>query len=217
MKITKIGHCCLLLEIVPAGATKPVRILTDPGNYSTNQNVLTDIDFIVISHEHTDHYHIDSVRAILNNNPKAKIITNTAVSELLKKESIEFSIVGHEQVADLAGISIKGWGKKHAQIYKSVEDVENTGYIFADTFYYPGDAFTQPNQPIDILALPVAGPWMKISEALEFALMVKPKKCFPVHDGNLRTYGVAHRLPKRVLEEVGITFVALETGQLSEF
>ena len=207
MNINKIGHCCLLITI------GDIVILTDPGNYSTGQDSMTGIDFVLITHEHTDHFHIDSVKAILANNPDAKIITNSAVSALLKKENINHQIVGHGQEADLRGVSLKGWSTKHAIIYKTLENVENTGYIIADTLFYPGDAFTLLDRPIDILALPVSGPWMKISEAIDYALAVKPKKCFPVHDGNLRKPGGSHRLPKNELSKAGIEFVALEEGQ----
>ncbi len=70
MKITKFGHCCLLIE------EKGVRILTDPGTYSTQQSEVKNIDFVLITHEHADHFHVDSLKALLKNNPQAKVIPN---------------------------------------------------------------------------------------------------------------------------------------------
>lgn len=55
MKITKLGHCCLVIE--EAGQ----KILTDPGTFTTSQNDMTDINILLITHEHADHYHLDSV------------------------------------------------------------------------------------------------------------------------------------------------------------
>jgi L-ascorbate metabolism protein UlaG (beta-lactamase superfamily) len=211
MKITKLGHCCLLIEV------SGVRIITDPGNYSTSQNTVKDIDFVLISHEHPDHLHVDSLKNILENNSKAVIISNQSVSRILNKENITHKIVSDKDVSDMKGVSLKGWGTKHANIYKEVEDVENTGYIIADKLFYPGDALTLLDREIDILALPVAGPWIKISEAIEYALAVKPKKCFPVHDGNLKWQGAPHRLPKNALTKAGIDFVILLEGQTEEF
>jgi L-ascorbate metabolism protein UlaG (beta-lactamase superfamily) len=211
MKITKLGHCCLLIE------TKGKRIVTDPGNYSTAQDTVTGIDFVVISHEHTDHLHIESVKAILKNNPMVKIVSNKAVAGILKKEGIECEIVGHGESCDLDGVSCAGWGTKHASIYKTMMDVENTGYIIDDRLYYPGDGFTILERPIDILALPVTGPWMKLSEAVDYALKIKPKMCFPVHDGNLRKFGVSHKLPTDVLSANGIQFIAMGEGSVHEF
>lgn len=211
MKITKLGHCCLLVEV------GGVRIMTDPGNYSTAQNGVVGVDFVLISHEHTDHLHIESVKQIIKNNPQATIISNKSVGKILDKEGILHTVVGDKQVFDMKGISLQGWGTKHAVIYKDVEDVENTGYIIGNKLFYPGDALTLLDRDIDILALPVAGPWIKISEAIEYALAVKPKKCFPVHDGNLRWQGAPHRLPKNALTKEGIEFVILLEGETKEF
>ena len=49
MQITKFGQCCLLIEV--AGK----RILTDPGRFSVSQNDVSNIDIILITHEHADH------------------------------------------------------------------------------------------------------------------------------------------------------------------
>ena len=46
------------------------RLLTDPGFLSTTQNELKDIDIILITHEHRDHLHTDSLQIILKNNQK---------------------------------------------------------------------------------------------------------------------------------------------------
>ncbi|MEK7095457.1 MAG: MBL fold metallo-hydrolase, partial [Patescibacteria group bacterium] len=66
MKITKLGHCCLVIEI------NGTRFLTDPGAYTTAQNEAKNIDYVVISHEHTDHLHIDSLKNILEGEIKIK-------------------------------------------------------------------------------------------------------------------------------------------------
>jgi len=218
MTITKLGHCCLLIEI-PAG-TGVVRILTDPGIYSNSQNELKGIDFILITHEHSDHYHIESVKAVLANNSQAKIVTNSAVAALLKKEGIACTIVAHDQSVDLKGVSLKGWGTKHAVIYKEFGQVENTGYFIGGKLWYPGDNFTPIDWKIDVLALPVIAPWMKSSEAIEYAIALKPVKCFPVHDafleGPIGAKGF-HQLPKMILEKEGIEFIPFEAGQRAEF
>ena len=62
MKITKFGHCCLLIEEGEA------QILTDPGNYNDTPEV-ENLDAILITHEHSDHFHLDALKAILENDP----------------------------------------------------------------------------------------------------------------------------------------------------
>lgn len=214
MKITKFGHCCLLIE------ENGLRILTDPGIYTTKQNEIKNIDVVLITHEHSDHLHIESLKAVLKNNPQAKITTNKSVGALLEKEGIVFNIVEDGEELKVLSLKLKGCGKKHAEIYKERSLVENTGYFVGERLFYPGDAFNNPQIPVDILALPVAGPWCKALDAINFALAIKPKKVFPVHDGGLNELGtktVYNGSIPAVLRENNIEFVALEIDKETEF
>ena len=177
MRITKFGQCCLLIE------EKGLRIITDPGNYSVAQNEVENVDIILITHEHQDHFHVDSIKKIIARNPKVKIISNSAVGALLAKENIPFTLVADGDESTEKGVLIEGMGRDHAIIWGDFGKCENTGYMVANKLFYPGDSFYNPKRSVDTLALPVAGPWMKISEAIDYLLAVKPKKAFPVHDG----------------------------------
>ena len=213
MKITKLGHCCLIIEI------DGVRFLTDPGNYSTEQDTVTNIDAIVITQQHPDHFHIESVKNVLLNNPKAQIITNKSVGSLLAKEDISYLCIEDGESILLNGVEVYGHGSAHAPIYKDYEQVQNTGYMFGRKIFYPGDEFHVPRKvPVDILAFPVTAPWANISQSIEYVLAVKPRVAFPVHDGNLvRRDGITKRLPALKLAEAGIDFVPLELGKEYEF
>ena len=196
-----------------------VRILTDPGAYSTLQNEAKDIDVILITHEHSDHLHVESLQQVLKNNPQAKIITNNGVGKILKEKNIEFEVFTHGKSAEVNGITIEGFGEKHAEIYRTLTSVENTGYLIAEKLFYPGDAFPSVSKKVEVLALPVAGPWMKISEAIDYALALKPKTVFPVHDGmlNQSRLGPVHVLPQKILSAQGIEFTVLEENKETEF
>jgi L-ascorbate metabolism protein UlaG (beta-lactamase superfamily) len=212
MKIKKIGHCCLLIDY------KGKRIMTDPGNYSTNQNEILGIDYVFISHEHGDHFHVESVKKILENNPNIKIITNSAVKTLLDKENIICEILENgENIFD--EIKVEAKSCDHADIFDIVKPVLNTAYFFDNKLFYPGDAFLNLEKEIEILALPVAGPWMKIRESLEYVLKIKPKIAFPVHDGMLQKgkFGPVHVLTEKVLNANGINFKILNEGEELEF
>ena len=208
MKITKYGQCCLLIDI------GGVRFLTDPGSMSTKQNEERDVDAVVITHEHGDHLHIESLKEILKNNSNAKVVTNPSVGKILDGEGIGYHSVADGESIDIKGIILSGMGTKHAVIYKEYGQVENTGYFFdgggKTTLFYPGDAFYEPGKPVDILALPTGGPWMKMGEAIEYALTVKPRIAFPVHDGPNAVWGMMPNmmipmfLPKEVIEYVVI-------------
>jgi L-ascorbate metabolism protein UlaG (beta-lactamase superfamily) len=210
MKITKLGHCCLLIE------TKGERIFTDPGSYTIEaHSKIENIDYILFTHEHQDHYHIESLKVILEKNSQAVIYSNSSVSELLDKEGIKHTQINHNDSVLLGEIALVGIGEKHAQMHKSISQSSNLGYFIDGRLWYPGDAFTNPERPIEILALPVSGPWMKLSEAIDYALLLKPKKVFPVHDGT--RFGSAHVLPAKVLAPEGIEFIVMAEGDSREF
>ena len=211
MRIKKLGHCCLLIE------EKGFRVLTDPGNYSTLQNSEKRIDIILITHEHADHFHIESVKKVLENNPQAVIVTNSTVGKLLAVEAISHIQTEDGETYANKDLTIFGHGSKHAEIYKTWGSVLNTGYFIGERLFYPGDALYDPKRPIEILALPVAGPWVKISESVNYALALKPKIAFPVHDGGLINPGIVHRVPAKVLPENAIEFRVLEIGVSVDF
>jgi L-ascorbate metabolism protein UlaG (beta-lactamase superfamily) len=213
MNITKFGHCCLLVEV------KGVRILTDPGNYNTTPEV-DGIDVILITHEHPDHLHVESLQAILAHNPQAHVISHASVGKILDEAGIKHTLIADGEVVDMKGVSIESSGSEHACIHHDLPVVQNTGFFIDATLFYPGDSFHDPKKDIAILALPVAGPWMKLEEAIEYAKLIKPKVVFPVHDGMLRQgieLGSTRRLPTLLLEPLGITFVDMIEGSVNEF
>ena len=210
MNIKKLGHCCLLIK------TGNVTVLTDPGTYSTMQDAIAGVDVILVTHEHQDHFHMESVKKVLANNPNAKIITNNAVGKLLKAENISFEVVLENQKNDLHGVLIEGYGSKHAEIYEEFGQVENTGYFVDGKLFYPGDAFTVPGRSVDILALPIAGPWMNMREAIEYACAVQPRVAFTVHDGIYKTKGFMHVLFSHICAKQGIGFVPMVEGDEKE-
>src|SRR5574343_454140 len=110
MTITKLGHCCLIVDV------RGTRFLTDPGAYTTAQNTVKGIHYIVISHEHTDHLHVESLKIVLANNPDAKVISNEVVGKILKKESIPYIKIDDGDKATFDGVTIAGYGTRHAHI-----------------------------------------------------------------------------------------------------
>ncbi len=213
MKITKYGHCCLLIEV------KNARILTDPGSFTTTQNDVTGIDIVLITHEHGDHLHVDSLKKVMQNNPQAKVITNTAVGTILDKEEIPHIVLDGRATLQQGEISLAAYDAKHEEIYENFGQVQNTGYFIDSKLFYPGDAFCRPGVEVDILALPVAGPWCKIPDALRYALAVKPRIAFPVHDGVLKEEVAKgmHGIPSKILGDQGIEFVSMTPGDTHEF
>ncbi|MBI5729138.1 MAG: MBL fold metallo-hydrolase [Candidatus Magasanikbacteria bacterium] len=210
MKITKFGHSCLLVE------EKGARILFDPGNYSTVP-ALEKLDAILITHVHQDHADVPTLKKLIALNPRARIFSNEEVVAALAKEGIEVDKLGDKEQVVVQNVVIDGVGEWHAKIYEKFPVVKNTGYCIADRLFYPGDALTVPDKTVEILAYPAVAPWMKISEALDYLKLMKPKAVFPVHDGFLKFGGPYHNHPERHAKEWGIRWVVLEHGQPQEF
>ncbi|HVV15423.1 MAG TPA: MBL fold metallo-hydrolase [Candidatus Paceibacterota bacterium] len=211
MKITKFGHCCLLLDI------DGVKILTDPGSFTTEQNAVTGLNAVLITHSHGDHYHAESVPQLVKNNPEAVFVTNGEVGKLLETQSVPYTKVGDGGSTGIKGVKIEGFGAKHAEIYGEMGQVENTGYFVGEKFYFPGDNFYDPGKPIDVLALPVAAPWLRIKDVIDFAKAVKARTAFGVHDGmivpSFRSF--AGNALKMFVPET--EYVAMQDGEIREF
>jgi L-ascorbate metabolism protein UlaG (beta-lactamase superfamily) len=194
------------------------RILTDPGVFSSDFEALTEIDYILITHEHADHFHMNAVRGLLETNPTAIVITNQSVAELfiaLRISAISPAPESRGIAAPEGFLSLRAYDSTHAEIYEQYGQVPNTGYLIDNTFFYPGDAYTIPEESVKILALPVAGPWCKVSEALRYAYAVKPQVVVPVHDAVLSEKGIGVVYPffTKMLAEQNIEFTPLEHGR----
>ncbi len=207
MKITSFGHCCLLLEI------RDTRILIDPGAFSEGFTELQNIQVILITHEHGDHLHSESLKKVLRHNPEAEVICNASVGALLDTQEIMCIVLPDKSThRGMHPIPIKAYAGQHAEIIGDFGLVENTGFLIDDTFFYPGDAYTIPEERVQVLAAPVAGPWCKIAEAIAYMRAVQPHTVIPVHDAVLSAVGkqgvYAHC--ERELKKEGIGFATFE-------
>jgi len=208
MHIKKLAHCCLVIDL-KASDGKERRILIDPGSFSVDKHdKLNHADIILITHEHADHFHIESLKSLVKRAPDASVVTNDAVGEILAKEGIEHKVMHQGDSVEIKGVRIEAYGKEHALIHSSIPRISNVGFFIQGRFFFPGDALTDPKREIDVLALPVAGPWIKISEAIDYALKLKPRTAFPVHDA-VRT-AAQHVITEKILSANGIDFIRLE-------
>jgi L-ascorbate metabolism protein UlaG (beta-lactamase superfamily) len=214
MKITKVGHACLIVE--EGGA----KLLIDPGNW--NPEVVEEgIDAILITHDHADHCDIGKIQHVLAHNPDAVIITHEEVGKKLEAAGLKYQPIAHNEVTEVKGVKIQSCGLRHAIIFGDLPQCQNTGFVIADALFVTGDALHDlPEARIKVLALPVGGPWMKLAEALEYAKKVAPKVAFPVHDAMYTDQyhdGLIAGMGSRFLADMNIEFRDMKPGTVEEF
>ncbi len=215
MKITKFAHSCLLVEVDGA------KVLTDLGSWNPEVPDVSDLDAILITHEHQDHFDIEKLKTLLSQNEGTKVITHAAVGEKLQEAGIEYQAIEPGERIEVARVSVESCGSDHAIIYGSTSPCRNTGYLIADKFYIPGDALHDtPSKQVEILALPTGGPWMKVSEAIDYAKLLKPKVVIPIHDAMYTEEVKSSSIPRWIgapIEAEGIKFVNMGNGSSEEF
>lgn len=176
MTLTHLGHACVLYE------TGSDRVLVDPGTLSSGFADLTDLTAILVTHEHADHVDVTAVRALLAANPRATLVCDERTATQIP----EAEIAGPGAVLALGGVSVRVLGGRHAPVYGDIPDCPNLAYLVDDgAFYHPGDSFFEPGRPVHTLAVPIDGPWLKLSEAVDFARAVAPEEMLPIHEGEL--------------------------------
>lgn len=214
MKITRYAHACLLVEM------GGVRIITDPGKWNSTPGA-DNVDAVLITHEHQDHCDTEQLKSILAKSPNARIITHEAVGAVLTEANVAHEVIENGESVEVKGISIESCGTEHSPIYGDVSPCRNTGYVIGGELFVPGDALHDiPHKPIRVLALPTGGPWMRLSEAIDYAKKVRPEIVFPIHDAIYTEEYRGELIPRIVggnLEPVGIKFVDIAPGAAHEF
>jgi L-ascorbate metabolism protein UlaG (beta-lactamase superfamily) len=207
MKITKFEHACFIVE-----HTGQI-LVVDPGSFTTPLIDLTNVAAIVLTHEHPDHWTPEQLRRILDRNPNAQIF---APSSIAGKVGADFpiTVVQDGDVNQVGPFTIASYGSEHAVIHSSIPVITNVGVLINDSIFYPGDAFTVPPVPVNVLAAPSGAPWMKIAEAMDYVLAVEPKRAFPTHEmvNSVIGKGMANQRLEWATKEAGGEYFPLEPG-----
>jgi L-ascorbate metabolism protein UlaG (beta-lactamase superfamily) len=176
VRITKFGHACIRLEY--DGNV----VVVDPGMF-TDPEAVDGADAVLITHEHPDHYLPDHLTRT-----DAPVFTIDAVAARIREDAPDVServtVVEPGQGFD-PGIPTVAVGELHAVIHPDLPRFHNSGYLFSlgdTTLFHPGDALTVPEQPVDVLCVPVCAPWMRAAEGVDFARAVGAPRNLAIHD-----------------------------------
>lgn len=209
MRITKFGHACVRIELDGKA------LVIDPGGW-TSPEAVDGADAVLITHEHPDHADVERLRRT-----DAEVFTVDGVARMLAESAPDV----HERVTVLrpgtgltaAGLQVTTVGELHAEIHHDLPRVHNSGYLVSDghsRLFHPGDALTAPGERVDVLCLPVSAPWLKISEAIDFARGVGAAHNLAIHDEvySDRGLGIADGHFGRFLGAVGHDYARLPEG-----
>ncbi len=206
MKISKFIHSCILLK------EGNEQLLIDPGSYTFLEGAVKPEDFegvqtVLITHEHTDHYDLGALKMISARNSGLEIYANTEMVKVLAQAGLEAKILENGSVS-CGNFKIEAFETPHEQVLSPAP--ANTAFIINGKFMHIGDSLSSKifEREAQVIALPVAAPWMTDVKALDFSKHIKPERFIPVHDGYLKDFFNARKygIWEKVFGEQGIKF-----------
>jgi L-ascorbate metabolism protein UlaG (beta-lactamase superfamily) len=204
MTISKHEHSCLLVE-----GNGNVAII-DPGNYTYEDKALDlssldKLDYLLITHEHQDHFYLPFVKAIVRKFPSVQIITTPSIVSQLNVEGIQATAEGNDEVVVTP--------VPHEPVL-NFPVAQNVQVALFDKLTHPGDSL-HFDLKTPVLALPVQAPWGSMVEAVDKALAAKPEVIIPIHDWHWKDQAreAFYAMMTRVFLQHNISFKPLQTGE----
>ena len=206
MKVTKHEHATLMVSIGDDN------LIIDPGVFLSLAD-FSKVLAVVITHEHGDHWTPDQLNRIQEKSPEARIFGPAGVAKAAADFEIE--VVKAGDTVEVGPFKLTFFGEKHAVIHESLPVPDNVGVLVNDELYYAGDSYTVPDAEVGTLAAPIGAPWLKIGDAMDFVLAVKPKRAFYVHDMTLSVAGKTSGIERLTwaTEQSEGAFTPLEVGE----
>jgi L-ascorbate metabolism protein UlaG (beta-lactamase superfamily) len=176
MRLTHLGHACLLVE------TDAARLLIDPGTLS-RAGAERGVDAVLISHQHPDHIDLAQVRRVLAGSPGARLIVDPDTATALDGLPPHHVATVGDRLR-FGATTVDVLGGRHAAVHGEVPGCANSAYLIdGGALLHPGDSFHVPEQDVDVLAVPIDAPWLKLGEAVDYVAAVAPRVATPIHEG----------------------------------
>lgn len=196
--LTFWGHACVRFDGA-AGA-----LVIDPGAFSDVAAALDGANGVLVTHEHPDHVDLDGLAPRVG--PGLPVWAPSSAAELLRRAGApaeHVHVVRGGDELDVAGHRVVVLGEWHALIHQDIPLVQNVGYLVDGRVLHPGDALQGPpaGASVEILLTPVAAPWLRLADAVDFVRAVGPRVVVPIHDAQLSELG--RRTVESFLERLG--------------
>jgi L-ascorbate metabolism protein UlaG (beta-lactamase superfamily) len=207
VRITKYEHATLLLTVGEEN------LVIDPGVFLAAPD-FSAVTAVVITHEHGDHWTPEQLRRLLDKNPDARILAPQGVATAAGDE-FTIEVVTAGDAIEVGPFKLAFFGGAHEVIHSSLPDIDNLGVLVNDEFYYAGDSYAVPDVEVGTLAAPIGAPWLKLGDAMDYVLEVKPKRAFYTHDMTLSVAGKQMGVARLAwaTEQNGGTFTELQPGE----
>ncbi|MBK6886326.1 MAG: MBL fold metallo-hydrolase [Tetrasphaera sp.] len=153
MRITHLGHACLLIEMADS------RILLDPGVFTADLSPATDLDAILVTHQHPDHLDQSRLPGLRRANPGALLLT------------WEWHALIHDDIPVIANVGV---------VFAAEGE---------PTLYHPGDTLAEEPGPVDVACFPLNAPWQRSREMTAYLRRLAAPRAIPIHDGLLNATG----------------------------
>lgn len=185
MRVTKYSHSCIRIDGTGV-------LVVDPGVFS-EPAALAGVDAVLITHEHIDHLDPQMLAEAARARPDLVVYAHPGVLPQLSAFEGAVTSVQPGESFTAAGYDIRAYGGQHAVIHPDIPRVANLAYLISDattSVYHPGDSFEVPQDvQVEVLFVPVAAPWLKLSESIDFVRAVKPERTFALHDATVTEAG----------------------------
>jgi L-ascorbate metabolism protein UlaG (beta-lactamase superfamily) len=189
MRITHLGHSCLLVE------TGDRRLLLDPGAFTPGFEDVRDVSAVLITHQHADHVDTERLPTLVAGNPGVQLLAQSSVAAELTNVGLAVEALVPGDHREIGAAHVEVVGGSHALIHPDIPRVGNVGLLVSadgdPTFFHPGDSYDVAPAGVDILGLPINAPWTSIRETVTFARAVGAQAAVPIHDAVVSTVGRA--------------------------
>ncbi len=151
-----------------------------------------DADIVFITHDHYDHYEVDSIKKVMNDNTIIVIPDSMASQVLGVFHSKNIVGVGPNDEYEVSGVKVKTVPSYNIDKQFHPKSKEFVGYIvniLDKEIYVAGDTdITEENKKVecDIAMVPIGGTYtMTPEEAAELINIIKPEYVIPIHYGTI--------------------------------
>jgi L-ascorbate metabolism protein UlaG (beta-lactamase superfamily) len=207
MKVTKHEHATVTVD--KGGEV----LVIDPGAFTAPLSDVHGVVAVIVTHEHPDHWTPEQLQRLVDGNPGVRILGPAGFAAAADGFEVETVADGDELT--VGGFELRFFGSEHNVIHSSIPVIDNTGVLVDGELFHPGDSYTVPPVEVGTLAAPIGAPWLKIGEAMDYVLAVKPKRAFPIHEATISQIGKGMHGDRLTwaTEQNGGTFTVLQPGE----